>query len=458
MNKWVRHLAFSNIKKHRKRNAFSIISLIVGLTSSFLIIGFSFNAKESIKRECFKQLDYGSLTITKENRSESSNGGLSIIRNTRPTREEMQTLDNKLSNFEFDLCFDALVPNYSSISVNKEELKDFTYECIYSFIDDYLDEDLLIEGNFPKEDSLLEVVINESAYKEYTKHFKNSPIGKFIKISYEIDFPYYLDDENQTMVRDYFSYNQTAQVVGVVKDLTFLSTPKIYYSYLALKDYLSHIYLNNLSTYLNKDYSWVDRVDESNGSDPVNGYTYRLFLKKAQPIENVSNLIDEIGEPFFIGSNSQTRTDALLSLVGAASTGMELFLIISLIGTALIMGIVSFSFYSEDKKTIAILSCLGAKASNVNDIYCFENIFIALLAFIFSIILAPILQVVINLIVKNAAGYSNIIGIPFIRFMDIPFGLPLLVFISTLLVAIISTLLPIAFSKKISLKEELKDE
>ena len=458
MNRWVRHLAISNIKKHRRRNVFSILSLIVGLTSSFLIIGFSLNAENSIKEECYKQFDYGNLTITKENKSESKNGGLSIVRSTRPSLKEMQSLKSVFSDYEIDIDLSALVPQYLKITYGKEELKDYSYESIYSFVGNYVDKELLIEGEFPRGDNLGYVLINEKAKSDFIKKYKTSPINKIINVYYECDYPYYLDDEYQPVVKDYFIYDRQITIVGVVKDLNFLSTPKIYYSYLALKDYLSVVYLNNLSTYFDRNYSWVDRIDESNSSDQINSYMYRLFLKDYRNSKNVSSLLSKELGTLVLDSPSQTRTDALLSLINAATTGMELFLVISLIGTALIMGIVSFSFYSEDRKTIAILSCLGAKMNSINDIYCLENILIGVVAFAISIILAPILQIVINLIVKNVAGYSNIIGIPFFSFMNIPFGLPILVLVGTLLVSIISTLLPISFSKKISLKEELKDE
>ena len=96
--------------------------------------------------------------------------------------------------------------------------------------------------------------------------------------------------------------------------------------------------------------------------------------------------------------------------------------------------------------------------SDVNDIYCTENMMIGLAAFLISITLAPLLQLLINLIIKSFSGFEHLIKIPFLSFMNIPLGLPLIVFVSTLLISILSTLLPIAFSKKISLKEELKDE
>ena len=457
-NNWVSHLAITNIKKHRKRNVFSILSLVVGLTSSFLIIGFSNNAENSIKEECYKQIDYGSVTLTKENKSESTNGGLSIIRESRPSFNEMKTLSPYLNKFEIDLNFSSLVPSFSEITYSKEELKDYTYECVYSFSGSYFDKDLLLEGNIPNVDTLDYVLINEKTKNDFIKKYGFSPLGKSLHVYNECAHAYYTDDEYEPVIIDYFVYDKTIEVVGVVKDLGFLSTPKIYYSHVALRDYLSTVYLNNLSAYFSKDYSWVDRIEESNDSDEVNAYTYRLFLKDYRDISNLVEILSIIQEPFSYSCSAYTRTDALLSLIKAATTGMELFLIITLIGTALIMGIVSFSFYSEDKKTIAILSCLGAKMDDINDIYCVENMLIGLIAFLVSLGLAPLLQLLINFIVNKLTGFSNIIGIPFMRFLRVPFGLPLIILVGTIFVSIVSTMMPIMFSKKISLKEELKDE
>lgn len=452
--KWVSHLATSNLKKHMKRNIFSVASLVIGLTASFLIIGFSSHAKISILEKSYRQLDYGSMTITKEIKTESTNGGLSIVRNNRPSLEEMRSVNSKLSSYEIDINFDAILPNYLNITYGKETLKDFTYECVYSFIGQYVDKSLVVEGRMPSKDTLDEVVINKEAYKQLNE----SSLNKKIKLYQECESIYYTDDDQNPSITDYFIFDKEVTIVGVVDDLSFLSTPKVYYSYLALKDYLSVIYLNNLSTYYEKDISWVDRIDESSGADSISSYSYRLFLKDYSLVPSLEENINQINEPFEITCSSLTRSNALLSLIDAATTGMEVFLIIALLGTSLIMGIVSFSFYSEDKKTIAILVCLGGKMSDVNDIYCTENMMIAIVAFLVSIGLAPLLQLLINWIIKSFSGFSQLIKIPLLSFMNIPLGLPLIVFCSTMLISMISTLLPIAFSKKISLKEELKDE
>lgn len=457
-NNWVSHLAISNIKKHRKRNIFSIIALTIGLTSSFLIIGFAMNAEQSIKKECYNQLDYGSLTISKENKTESKNGGLSIIRNTRPSLQEMQSLKPYLDNYEVDISFDAILPCSPKITYLKNELKNFTFDPIYSFFDKYIDRSLLIEGRFPNGDHINEVVINENAYEELNKINKKTSLNQEINIYQESESTYYFDDEDILAINDYFVFDRKVVIVGVVKDLKFLSTPKIYYSYVGLKNYLSTIYLNNLSKAFNKDISWLDRIDESSGSDYISSYSYRLFLKDYKDSNKVASDIKNTPSPFALNSSSEVRSEALSNLISAATTGMELFLVIALVGTALIMGIISFSFYSEERKNIAILSCLGANMDSINDIYCQENILIGGLSFLISIILAPLLQLVVNLIVNKLTGFIDIVQIPFRYFIGIPFALPILIFVGTMVVCLLSTLLPILFSKKISLKEELKDE
>ena len=455
---WISHLAKSNLRKHLTRNIFSIVSLIIGLSASFLIIGFSNNAKNSIKEESYHQFDYGSLTITKESEVKSNNGGLSIIRNYRPSKDDIDFLKSELKDFEIDLDLSGLVPNYSSIKYNDEILKDVTYECVYSFFDKYTDKNLLIEGEFPQDDSLEFVVVNDKFEKEFMKKYQKTSLGQFLNVHQESEHIYFLEDDESDNIRDYFVFDQKIQIVGIVKDLSFLSTPKIFYSYVALKDYLSNIYLNNLSSYFGKNYSWVKRIEESNDSDSVNGYSYRLFLKNIKDVNKLDNIIDEIKKPFSLDSICKTRTDALLNLVNAASQGMGIFLIISLIGTTLIMGIVSFSFYVEDKKVIAILSALGANATQINDIYCLENIIISSFSLIISFVISPFLQILFNSIIFHFSGFKNMIKIPFLSFLDIPLGLPLLIIFLTLLISLLSTLLPIIFSKKISIKEELKDE
>ena len=52
----------------------------------------------------------------------------------------------------------------------------------------------------------------------------------------------------------------------------------------------------------------------------------------------------------------------------------------------LIMGIMSFTSYSEDHKTSAILTCLGASNDEIKQIYLNESLLIGLISILFSLI------------------------------------------------------------------------
>ena len=198
--------------------------------------------------------------------------------------------------------------------------------------------------------------------------------------------------------------------------MNFLSTPRIYYSYTALINYLNDYPLNNLSAYLNKTITWYERVETVSNNDELSSYSYRIFLKDINDKDLIEQDIKSMNKPMVIDSTPYSLSVTLLDLIDAATMGMEIFLIISLIGTGLIIGIVSFSSYSEDRKTIAILSCLGANRSDVMDIYVIENIIVAIFALLISFIISPFLEKLTNIIIYKTMGFENIVVIPFLRY------------------------------------------
>ena len=147
-----------------------------------------------------------------------------------------------------------------------------------------------------------------------------------------------------------------------------------------------------------------------------------------------------------------------MDLMDAATIGMGLFLIITIVGTVLIMGIISLSSYSEDKKTSAILTCLGAKRGDIFSIYFYENLLLGGIALLISFVLAPLLSWIGNKIILNITGFKNMIHIPLFKFLNMPLLFPIMLISATLLVCLASTYVPLLFSKKISPREELCEE
>ena len=136
--------------------------------------------------------------------------------------------------------------------------------------------------------------------------------------------------------------------------------------------------------------------------------------------------------------------------------GMDVFLAIALIGVALIIGIISFASYNEDIKDSAILLCLGARRDDIALIYVSESILLGLIGLVLSFIVSFLLTKPLNLLIEHYTSLIDIIKIPFARFMNHTLLFPFLIIMGTLFICTISTYLPIALSKKISLKEELK--
>ena len=111
-----------------------------------------------------------------------------------------------------------------------------------------------------------------------------------------------------------------------------------------------------------------------------------------------------------------TIEDTLFQLVDAASVGMEVFLAIALIGTVLIIGIISFASYSEDIKDSAILLCLGAKREDITTLYIFENFLLGLIAIAIAFLISALVQNPLNKLIKHFTSLIDIIDIPFMSF------------------------------------------
>ena len=451
---WLNQIVNSNFLKRFKRNVFSIFALVVGLVSCMLIIGFSNGKEQSILKSMQKQFDYGTASINKENKIKSSDSPVTLIQTIRPSQEEIQELSDTYESFHICYSYDALITPYPEISFNDEVIQDLTYLPIYSFTDESTNHELLLKGKIPTFDTLNQVVINTKAYEELNKKLKFDCLNSYIRIKDQHSYSYYTNNIETPYITDYFTYDRLVQIVGVVDEITFLNMPKIYYSYKALDSHLDEVFLNNLSAY-DYEISWKQRIIEAQDNEDVSSYTCRLFLKDYRNIDKLKKTKEEI-EGFVISCNALTIEETLFSLVEAASVGMEVFLAIALVGVAMIIGIISFASYNEDIKDSAILLCLGARRDDIALIYIVESMMLGLISILFSIIISILLTKPINLLIHKFTSLIDVIDIPFKKFYKHTLFLPIILFIGTLLICILSTYLPIAFSKKISLKEELK--
>ena len=454
-NNWLSKIVKSNFAKRFKRNIFSISALVVGLVASMLIFGFANGKDASIIKSMEKQFDYGTASVSKENRLISADSPITLIQTMRPNEDERWEISQTCSDFHVCYSYDSLVSSMPVVSINEETVEDLSYLPVYSFVDESTNKELLIKGKLPTFDTLNQVVINQHAYKMLNKMLKFDCLNSYLRIKEQQKYSFQTDDSEKPYVDDYFVYDRLVQIVGVVEEINFLNTPKIFYSYLAMDQYMTNSILNNLSIYKG-DTSWKDKVIDSLDNDVLSSYSCKLFLKDFSKLSSLRTINEYIGENYTVTANGLTVEETLFSLVGAANIGMEVFLGIALVGIVMILGIISFASYNEDIKDSAILLCYGARHDDIAMIYVSESLLLGLISVAISFLLGAVLTKPVNLLIEKYTSLINAIDIPYQRFCDRPFLFPFLIVGITMLVCCIATYLPIGFSKKISLKEELK--
>jgi len=449
-NSWKNKIAFKNYKNRKSRNILSFLGVCVGSISLLISLGF-LNGKIQTSNSFYLNLfDYGVGTVSKQEKI-SSGSLLSLTKESRPAIEELTQNEKLKEIFEICVNYDALINPKINISYDGEEITTLNYSPIYSFESESINKELLVCGNLPISDTLNEVIINKYAYYELKKILNKDPLNEELRIQHSVETAY-ADDTNET-IKDLFNYEQIVKIVGVVNETAYLSSNKIYYSFTALDKMMSDYIVDNLSTYFNKLISWKDRIIMADNSAPISAYSYRFFIKKFFKY-NFADIFNSTG--LIYTSPSLTIEQSLLSFLDIASFGIKTFLVVTLIGLALILIIISYANYSDDHKKSAILSCLGASNKDIVQIYFKENIINALIGILLSVPFSLLLSIFLNNYLNNLLDTKGLISIPFSCLGSIPYGLEFLLIGFSLILTFVSSIVPILLSKKINIKDELQ--
>ncbi len=448
---WTSRFSRNNYKKRIKRNLFVVASLSISMIITNLVFGFINGKDVAIKNASYNQLDFGYGYISKDELV-TDTGFIKLTKSVRPNINELRS-NEKIAKI-FNICpnFSAILPQNPKILIGDTSFDKLSYTPIYSYVDDSIDNSLLFKGTLPKSDNLSEVVVNLNCYNQIQTSLGYDPIGEYINIYHKFESIYV--NEYKEEITDYFEYSFSCKIVGVVNELEYLNTPKIYYSYLGLESYLQEYVLLNLSTYYDNKITWYDRVMDAEDYSIISSYSYQLFLKNYRD----RNLLfdDSIFSDYSFNSSSLVIANSLIGFANAAEYALFLFLAIGIVGTLLILTIISFTNYSEDRKVSAILSSIGARDSDIENIYINENLYSGFISLILSLTLSYPLSLLINRIIYKYINVSQIIDIPYLSFLNIPLLYPLTILVMIIFLITIATVLPIKFSKRRNLSLELK--
>ncbi len=156
--------------------------------------------------------------------------------------------------------------------------------------------------------------------------------------------------------------------------------------------------------------------------------------------ENVIRYTDVVGT--MIGSVS--------SIVNTISYVLIAFVTISLIVSSIMIGIITYISVIERTKEIGILRAIGASKKDVSRVFNAETVIIGFSAGLMGIIVTALLNIPINIVIKNITGISGIASLPII-------GAIILIIISIIL-TLIAGLIPARVASKKDPVEALRVE
>lgn len=455
-DRWLFKNVFYRLKKNLTKNILIGCSLLFSFIFLFAMIGFIDGADKLSQTIIYEKIDYGSCYLSKIERKHINNSSLSLDKLSKYKEEEIEQFGEIHKHFYVQDCFDYLIPINSKFSIASEQFSDIGFYPLYSYDNNIVDENLLLNGAFPSNNK--KILVNQLADEKIAKQLNlKTSIGQYITFDIDIDMKILSYDGINVDIEEKFLFDKTYQIVGVTKEFSFLSTPRIYYSSKQVQEELEMIVMPNLSYYLNKEISFYDYIHLAKGDNEISSYKHNLFFKDINNIKNLKTIINIINNLYNIDivCDSITLSDTFINLLDSAKFGVILFVAIAGIGALLILGIASFSSYIFEKKETAIMFAFGFSSDQVFSIFSSENILVSSIAFILSLLIAPLGIILLNSIIKNIFGFESLITNVIMNLnLNVVFLL-ICIFILITIFVYIATLLPMLFAHKINIKEEL---
>ena len=361
-SKWSKLFTKLNLKLNKKKNIFSALACTVGFASIFLSFGFYEGSQTSQDNALNNNLAVLHASASEKTYFDIVNSPLSYEKSVRPSEESLRKNLREFSSLIYEPNLSYLFPSYPYGTYKNKNIDNFQMVPIYDISLESYGKSLLVSGYPPKED-ICEVIVNEEFVKALNETNEEA-IDDYFNINYFTSISYSTSDNETPFIKDEFSFDYELRISAVVKEFSFLNTPKVYYSYPALKKELGTLYLENISTYLDYPMSYLDYISEVNDDDPISSYSYEIFLTSIDESNSFFNKIKDLKESeanFQIESTAYDIKQSYKTFIESFSTALFIFVIIAFVGVNFILGMISLSSFIENKKNTAILTCLGAR-------------------------------------------------------------------------------------------------
>jgi len=447
---WLFRLLNEDYRLDWLKNSLSFLACFLCFLSLIGTFGFYVGSHEEIEKEKRSSLQYLQASISKTVSYPIAGSPLKLTQSSRPSEGEVSASLSGVSGIEVAPDFSYFFPRYSAYTINGfprdpvafSPLKDLSLRNRSSLF--------LKAGEAPSGISLDYVLVNE----EFAALFAESPLDHLLALSNTVSVK---DGEANDDVTLSFSF----RILGIVHEFSFLNSPKVYYSYPALRYEMEEIALPNIAKARGSAVNCASFVNEAEAHSVYASYDYLLFAadeKSADQLKKKSLELTESSSALSVTSNAFALEDAFLNLSNSFSLGLVPFLFIEIAGVSFILGSLAYSSFLERKKEAAILMSLGARKRDLRFLYLGGSYFTAIAGVLAALSLALPIEKYGSFLLEKVIGVPHLVSIPLGSYFGIPCFLILSLLGFALLISTFGAGLPLLRAEKANLAGELRDE
>lgn len=424
-----------NLKKDFGKNVIAIISLIFTICVCFISMGFNNGVKNnslSLIKQFQNNNSYKVSTIIYEQINDSN---LKLQKTEKPTINEIKTIFGSYENFEIHDNVDYFFGETKETRIDKELQENITYVPVNN-----------INANNI-------VYVNDAfnnMYKE--KHNGESLLDKTINLHLKRNYLYKnTSGKGGNLISENFIMYMPLYVGKIVNEFSYLNYPKVYFSIDYFETLLDSHFCNEIFKETGIKFTYLSLLQDASKNSELGNYSYQVFLDSIEDVFDFNNKIDSFSK-YKIVNDPFTTVDSFKELSSSLYDGFIFFIFIVVASSIALISFLSYSTYVFNKKQSAILTILGAENDDTCMVYIVEQVIVGLISLLFSFLLIPFIQELLNKIIEIKTRFSELISVPT--------ELNTKILISIIFIALIFVFvcLPLVISKNNEIYKELKEE
>ena len=288
----------------------------VGFLSLCLSLGYFAGSKAVVEDLPMRNLDSSVASIFVEEKIETDSR-IALVQQARPDIHAAAAFMG--SDFVVDYDLSYFFPKAYGFSLGGEPHDAVSLSPIYDISPDYGFDSLLVKGSGYRSEELDVCLINELLYQKLGADC----VGKSLSMEFK-------NDISSLGLADEVKISARMEIVGVVREFSFLNEPKIYYSYLSAKNVLARYELDNLTREFATEMTALDVIEMASGNSTVSGFALNVFAKRFDRSKELINRIKQNdGDVYSFSSRSYSAVSSFESLTSAFETCLFLFVGVS---------------------------------------------------------------------------------------------------------------------------------